>query len=201
MGEHRKSTKFANYCYECAERWPCNAVQIIDVLRAERDAAVENERLLLTTVATGSELLELIRADRNTLLAERDAAVARAEKAEVARDHWKRWASEAAADLAEIRLRGQAMDERLTIFERIAAWQRETFPHASPYSVIAHLAKEIDELAVDPIDAGEIADCYLLLTGLALLAGIDPFEAMERKLAINKSECGGSLTRSAWPST
>lgn len=79
-----------------------------------------------------------------------------------------------------------------SLFDRIAAWQRETFPKATAESCSAHLAYEQNELA-DAVVYGDIddtaeeaADCLLLLVGIADRSGFDLLQAAEAKLAKNR---------------
>ena len=93
------------------------------------------------------------------LLAERDAAVARAERAEAVE---------------------QALDE-------VYAWQRETFPSRTPSSIAAHLFEEAGELAREPLNAEEMADVAMLLSGLVRDTGTDLAAAIRAKLAKNRA--------------
>lgn len=76
--------------------------------------------------------------------------------------------------------------------KRIDNWQRKTFPSSNELSKIKHLKKEIDELE-EAIKEGhskkeiahEIADCVLLLFGIAGLQGINLLKAVRNKLKIN----------------
>lgn len=45
-------------------------------------------------------------------------------------------------------------------------WADQTFPHATPATIAAHLKREAEELAAAPEDPSEIADVYLLLLHL-----------------------------------
>jgi NTP pyrophosphatase (non-canonical NTP hydrolase) len=73
----------------------------------------------------------------------------------------------------------------------IDEWQRATFPPSTAASKLAHLRKELVELEAAPTDAGEIADCIMLLVGVASLAGVDVQQALEDKLAVNKQRRWG----------
>jgi NTP pyrophosphatase (non-canonical NTP hydrolase) len=68
----------------------------------------------------------------------------------------------------------------------IQEWQAATFPNATPHSVIAHLTKELLELAADPLDGEEMADVLHLLIGLAALAKVDLRAALAAKFEKNK---------------
>lgn len=87
------------------------------------------------------------------------------------------------------RLRGVVGLEALTA--EIVAWQRETFPHGTAESVVAHLIKEVVELAKAPRDPSEIADCYFLVVGAADRAGVNLVDAVADKLAVNRSRVWG----------
>lgn len=73
----------------------------------------------------------------------------------------------------------------------IVAWQRETFPKATPESIVAHLAREVLELADDPFDREEAADVLHLLIGLAAVVGFDLVEALRVKFERNKARRWG----------
>lgn len=73
----------------------------------------------------------------------------------------------------------------------VQAWQRTTFPHATPESCAAHLLRETEELRRNPTDAMELADCLFLLIGIADRAGMDLAAALSSKLRINKSRTWG----------
>jgi hypothetical protein len=75
----------------------------------------------------------------------------------------------------------------------IVAWQHQTFPHGTPESCAAHLAKEVIELCANPRDAGEIADCYFLVAAVAARAGVDLAAAVRAKLAINRGRQWGPI--------
>lgn len=69
------------------------------------------------------------------------------------------------------------------------AWANATFAPDGGYrgqSIVAHLAKEVVELAENPRDMVEVADCMLLLMHLAHQNGGDLRSAMARKLEINR---------------
>lgn len=78
-------------------------------------------------------------------------------------------------------------------FETITAWQKATFGQATPMSKIAHLAEELEELALgiqtgDPKRDLEYADCLLLLFGAAASDGMSYeliCDAIKRKMEIN----------------
>ncbi|HEV2734883.1 MAG TPA: dATP/dGTP pyrophosphohydrolase domain-containing protein [Longimicrobiaceae bacterium] len=74
----------------------------------------------------------------------------------------------------------------------VVAWQRETFPVATPASVVEHLRREVAELVNDPHDAMEQADALFLLAGLAAHTGVDLADAVRRKLEINRARVWGA---------
>lgn len=84
-------------------------------------------------------------------------------------------------------------------FNDISAWQKQTFPNATPLSKIAHLAEELQELYSDlkinnPERRLEFADCFLLLFGCAAADGMaykDVCDAIQEKFDINKSRKWG----------
>lgn len=53
-----------------------------------------------------------------------------------------------------------------------------TFPGQTVAGVIAHLRREVQELAEAPHDPQEIADCFLLLLGVAEHAEMDAAELL-----------------------
>ncbi len=75
------------------------------------------------------------------------------------------------------------------IVRAVVEWQRATFDVRSPSGLVEHLRQEVDELSVDPTDAEELADCLILLVGIADAAGvgIDGLEvATSKKLEKNR---------------
>ncbi len=63
-----------------------------------------------------------------------------------------------------------------------------------PHGAIAHLAKEVGELAERPFDDMEYADCMLLLLDAASNAGLpadDLLNTCWEKLAINRARTWG----------
>lgn len=89
-------------------------------------------------------------------------------------------------------------------FNEISAWQRETFGQATPFSKIAHLTEEVEELYEalhmhEPAASSqnvrhEFADCFFLLFGAASAAGMtyqDIVNAIEEKFTINKARKWG----------
>jgi dCMP deaminase len=81
-----------------------------------------------------------------------------------------------------------------TVLAEVNEWQAVTFPRATPSSVVAHLKREVDELAADPTDTGELADVIFLVVGLAYELGLsmtDLAEIVAQKLAINRKRTWG----------
>lgn len=92
-------------------------------------------------------------------------------------------------------------------FEKIVAWQKETFPDATALSKIAHLKKELPELeeaielemaikdgTISMSTLMEFADCFFLLFGSAAATGLDYetiVSAIEQKFEINKARKWG----------
>lgn len=74
--------------------------------------------------------------------------------------------------------------------KRINKWQNDTFPKSDSFSKMKHLKKEIVELEealdhADPLDE-ELADCAILLIGIAGKNGINLKRAIRKKFSINK---------------
>ena len=92
-------------------------------------------------------------------------------------------------------------------FKSITSWQNETFPNSDGLSKVNHLIQEVKELKEELIKhktnpnlktiAGikeEIADCFILLFGVASASQLDYVEiaiAIEKKMEINKSRKWG----------
>lgn len=78
-------------------------------------------------------------------------------------------------------------------FNRISAWQVETFGQATALSKMAHLKEEVKELEEDlktnaPDRRLEFADCFMLLFGAAASDGMDYDDickAIDEKMQIN----------------
>lgn len=91
-------------------------------------------------------------------------------------------------------------------FKEIAKWQRETFPDDNVESKLLHLIEEVCEVSESLnsskrkyITSLEIADCLILLAGIADSIGHDYKQicvAIDHKMKINKtrswqkSKCG-----------
>ena len=92
----------------------------------------------------------------------------------------------------------------MTEFQKaIHEWQLKTFPDATMYSKYCHLEEEIEELECEVLhfmNTGEnettlgmeIADCMLLLVGIASFADIDVLKVMRDKMIINKKRKWGN---------
>lgn len=88
-------------------------------------------------------------------------------------------------------------------FESVTKWQRETFGNATPASKTHHLIEEVQELLQEaekyPFEdraalGKELADCFILLMGVANSAGFSYKEVcveISRKMHINKSRKWG----------
>lgn len=77
---------------------------------------------------------------------------------------------------------------------RLGSWADDTFAPDGGYrgpGIVAHLAKEVIELAEDPRDMEELADCVLLLCHLAHQNGGNLHTAIARKFEINKRRTWG----------
>lgn len=85
-----------------------------------------------------------------------------------------------------------AVDTLDGLADEIGAWQRATFPRATPHSVTEHLRREAEELCRTPTDAEEIADVFMLVVGAARAAGHDLAAAARAKLEKNKRRVWGT---------
>ena len=85
----------------------------------------------------------------------------------------------------------RAQDEFTGLFLDVNKWQRETFgAEADPVPAIAHLQREVLELAEHPESDEEYADALMLTVGAWMRRGKTPNElldAVRRKLEINKA--------------
>jgi dATP/dGTP diphosphohydrolase len=64
--------------------------------------------------------------------------------------------------------------------DQLKAWSDETFgSHERRLGMIAHLKRECDELAEDPGDIKEMADCFLLLLDIAAHGGYSVADLMK----------------------
>lgn len=79
------------------------------------------------------------------------------------------------------------VENDLSWFQRkVHEWSQATFPHQTPESKFHHLIKEVAELGADLNNGEEMADCLLLLAGLAEMKGINLLSEAIRKLQINQ---------------
>ncbi len=83
------------------------------------------------------------------------------------------------------------MRDLTEILKEINDWQDTVFKKATPHSAAAHLRREAEELWDDPYEEEEIADIFILLAGVAHLAGVDLEGAVERKMAVNRKRTWG----------
>jgi NTP pyrophosphatase (non-canonical NTP hydrolase) len=78
------------------------------------------------------------------------------------------------------------------LFTDVVLWQRETFPQKTYYSIAKHLQAEVEELRGAQNDEAvqeELADCFLLLFGIADEVGMnydDVCKAIEAKMEVNR---------------
>lgn len=80
----------------------------------------------------------------------------------------------------------------------VGSWGERTFPQATNTSIVAHLRREVEELAAE-VERGvstrdlayEAADVYLLLLHLAHRGGFDLATFAARKHAINERRAWG----------
>jgi hypothetical protein len=84
------------------------------------------------------------------------------------------------------RLEGREARSLDAVARSIAAWQAVTFPGATVESVMAHLRREVDELAANPMNGEEMADVFHLLVALCDLTNVDLADECRRKLEINR---------------
>ena len=72
----------------------------------------------------------------------------------------------------------------------IRAWQRRTFPHATPASRAEHMRREVNELVANPTDVEEMADIFFLLVGAS--SDHDLVAAVRAKLNKNQRRQWGT---------
>lgn len=77
------------------------------------------------------------------------------------------------------------------VVAEVNAWQAETFPRATPASVVEHLRREVKELIEDPTNTSELADVVFLAVGLAYELGVDLTTVVADKLAVNRQRVWG----------
>lgn len=70
-------------------------------------------------------------------------------------------------------------------------WASVTFPKANAATTLEHFRREALELVQKPGDAGEIADCVLLLSHHAKHTGVDLTKAVREKMAENRNRKWG----------
>lgn len=78
-----------------------------------------------------------------------------------------------------------------SVIREVNAWQAETFPRATPASVVEHLRREVAELIVDPTNTSELADVVFLAVGLAYELDVDLMTIVADKLAVNRARTWG----------
>lgn len=80
----------------------------------------------------------------------------------------------------------EALQQESAIAFQVAvnAWQDETFPHATPKSIMTHLKREVAELE-EAYGEDEGADVYILLLALAGKVGYKLHAAARRKMLEN----------------
>lgn len=81
-----------------------------------------------------------------------------------------------------------------TFQREVGEWGSATFPDGTPDSVVAHLKKEVNELA-ESHDPEEAADCLLLLLHHAHKCGYDLMIEAFKKFKINKTRTWGTPDR------
>lgn len=79
------------------------------------------------------------------------------------------------------------------LLKEINDWQDATFVEATPQSAATHLYYEAEELKKNPTDPMEMADIFMLVVGVAHLAGIDLLQAVREKFEINKKRVLGEV--------
>ena len=92
------------------------------------------------------------------------------------------------------------MNRTRNLLWNIQNWARETFPHQTRESVLAHLEEELTELRAalerrtqkgnaetHGAVGDEIADCIILLVALAEVEGLDAYACVEVKHRVNTS--------------
>ena len=73
----------------------------------------------------------------------------------------------------------------------VREWAAATFPTQTPASIVEHLRREVEELALDQTPE-EAADCFLLLLDYAELRGFDLLNEGIRKFKICKNRQWGA---------
>jgi len=81
--------------------------------------------------------------------------------------------------------------------QEVGTWAEGVFTQATPATIVAHLRREVEELATasqgtpNAAELAEAADCLLLLFHLAHKRGYDLLEAARYKFAINRERQWG----------
>jgi len=87
------------------------------------------------------------------------------------------------------------MNDMDKLQNKIVRWQNKTFTESTAFSKLIHLKKEINELSKDMSsgrDVGsEIADCQILLFGIAGKYKKSCYKEATKKLEINKKRKWG----------
>lgn len=74
-----------------------------------------------------------------------------------------------------------------TLQRELGEWADETFPGETYINNVTHLRREIEELAANPTDPIEAADCAMLLLVIAHRQGYSLLEAIREKQQINQA--------------
>ncbi len=92
-------------------------------------------------------------------------------------------------------------------FKTITEWQNKTFTKATIISCLEHLSEEIEEVkncltnGIGIVDDLEVADCFLLLIGVANKAGMDYQDivnAIDKKMEINYKRKWGEVNEKGY---
>lgn len=83
--------------------------------------------------------------------------------------------------------RRRPVAEGESVLRAVQAWQAETFTRATTASVLAHLRREVAELAAAPTDPSEWADVLILAVGGLGTLGLDAETEVRRKLDLNRT--------------
>lgn len=75
--------------------------------------------------------------------------------------------------------------------EAIHLWQNKTFPNGTAEGQYQHLMDEMLELHGNIGDPAELADCAILLMGLASKTGVNLRDAVQKKMEINRARKWG----------
>lgn len=86
-----------------------------------------------------------------------------------------------------------------TLQRIVGEWAQQAFPQSTPWTVMNHLTREINELGqvvkaegiFSGAEAEEMADCFLLLLHLAYKRGVSLHDAALAKFAINQQRQWG----------